>query len=80
MIPAYSPQARGRMERNYGSWQGRLPQELRLRGIPDLERASRIVLGAGRLSQHRERKRRGSSEHDVATAEVFGHGGTSCKR
>jgi len=30
MIPAYSPQARGRDERNFGTWQGRLPQELRL--------------------------------------------------
>ena len=29
-IPAYSPQARGRSERNFGTWQGRLPQELRL--------------------------------------------------
>jgi transposase len=28
MIPAYSPQARGRSERNFGTWQGRLPQEL----------------------------------------------------
>jgi Homeodomain-like domain-containing protein len=26
MIPAYSPQARGRSERNFGTWQGRLPQ------------------------------------------------------
>src|SRR5262249_9685013 len=33
MIPAYSPQARGRMERSYGTWQNRLPQELRLAGI-----------------------------------------------
>jgi hypothetical protein len=33
MIPAYSAQARGRSERNFGSWQGRLPQELRVRGI-----------------------------------------------
>ena len=32
MIPAYSPQARGRSERNFGTWQGRLPQELRLTG------------------------------------------------
>src|SRR5271168_5663157 len=32
MIPAYSPQARGRSERSFGTWQGRLPQELRLRG------------------------------------------------
>jgi hypothetical protein len=36
MIPAYSPQARGRSERNFGTWQGRLPQELRVRGITDL--------------------------------------------
>ena len=40
MIPAYSPQARGRSERNFGTWQGRLPQELRLRGITDLEGAN----------------------------------------
>jgi len=33
MIPAYSPQARGRSERNFGTWQGRLPQELRLGGV-----------------------------------------------
>jgi transposase len=40
MIPAYSPQARGRSERNFGTWQGRLPQELRLRGIGTLEAAN----------------------------------------
>jgi hypothetical protein len=33
MIAAYSPQARGRSERSFGTWQGRLPQELRLAGI-----------------------------------------------
>jgi hypothetical protein len=43
MIPAYSPQARGRMERSYGTWQGRLPQELRLRGIKDLDRANAFL-------------------------------------
>ncbi len=37
MIPAYSPEARGRSERNFGAWQGRLPQELRLRGISTRE-------------------------------------------
>ena len=37
MIPAYSPQARGRSERSFGTWQGRLPQELRLRGIHTVE-------------------------------------------
>src|SRR5580692_11579771 len=40
MIPAYSPQARGRSERNFGTWQGRLPQELRLRQIRTLEAAN----------------------------------------
>jgi hypothetical protein len=39
MIPAYSPQARGRMERSYSTWQGRLPQELRLAGIKTVEEA-----------------------------------------
>ena len=40
MIPAYSPQARGRSERNFGTWQGRLPQELRLAGITTQEEAN----------------------------------------
>lgn len=40
MIPAYSPQARGRSERNFGTWQGRLPQELRLAGCSTLEQAN----------------------------------------
>ena len=40
MIAAYSPQARGRSERNFGTWQGRLPQELRLHGISTREGAN----------------------------------------
>src|SRR5579862_5169712 len=40
MIPAYSPQARGRSERSFGTWQGRLPQELRLAGIKTMEQAN----------------------------------------
>jgi len=43
MIPAYSAQARGRSERNFGTWQGRLPQELRLRGISTVEEANRFL-------------------------------------
>ena len=43
MIPAYSPQARGRSERNFGTWQGRLPQELRLAGIRTVEQANRFL-------------------------------------
>jgi len=43
MIPAYSPQARGRSERSFGTWQGRLPQELRLAGIDSVEEANRFL-------------------------------------
>ena len=43
MIPAYSPQARGRSERNFGTWQGRLPQELRLAGMRTVEEANRFL-------------------------------------
>jgi transposase len=43
LIPAYSPQARGRSERNFGTWQGRLPQELRRSGITKPEAANRFL-------------------------------------
>ena len=43
MIPAYSPQARGRSERSFGTWQGRLPQELRLHGITTVDEANRFL-------------------------------------
>jgi len=43
LIPAYSPQARGRSERGFGTWQGRLPQELRLRGITTLAAANQFL-------------------------------------
>jgi transposase len=43
MIPAYSPQARGRGERNFQTWQGRLPQELRLRNLRRVEEANQFL-------------------------------------
>ena len=43
MIAAYSPQARGRSERSFGTWQGRLPQELRLAGISTVEGANAFL-------------------------------------
>jgi len=42
-IPAYSPQARGRSERNFGTWQGRLPQELRIRNIGTVDEANHFL-------------------------------------
>jgi transposase len=43
LIPAYSPQARGRMERNYRTWQGRLPQELRRAHIQTVTQANQFL-------------------------------------
>lgn len=42
-IPAYSPEARGRSERAFGTLQDRLPKELRLAGITTLEAANRFL-------------------------------------
>jgi hypothetical protein len=43
MIPAYSPEARGRSERAFGTHQGRLPQELALAGITSMTEANRYL-------------------------------------
>ena len=43
LILAYSPQARGRCERLFGTWQGRLPQEFRLRSITTVENANEFL-------------------------------------
>jgi transposase len=43
LIPAYSPEARGRSERLFGTLQTRLPQELRLAGITTMEAANRFL-------------------------------------
>ena len=42
-IPAGSPQAKGRVERSFGTLQDRLIKELRLEGICDLENANRFL-------------------------------------
>ena len=43
LIAAYSPEARGRSERMFGTLQKRLPQELRLAGITDMAEANRFL-------------------------------------
>lgn len=43
IIPAGSPQARGRMERLWETWQGRLPQEMRVAGIATWEAANAFL-------------------------------------
>jgi len=42
-IAAYSPEARGRSERMFGTLQKRLPQELRLAGITTMDEANRFL-------------------------------------
>ena len=43
LIAAYSPEARGRSERMFGTLQKRLPQELRLAGITGMDKANRFL-------------------------------------
>jgi ribosomal protein L20 len=42
-IASYSPEARGRMERLFGTLQGRWPQELRIAGVEDIAAANRYI-------------------------------------
>jgi hypothetical protein len=53
-IPAYSPEARGRSERAFGTLQDRLPKELALAGITTIEAANRF-LAEGYLPEHNAR-------------------------
>ncbi len=43
MIAAYSPEARGRSERAFGTHQGRLPQEQKLTGITTMAAANQYL-------------------------------------
>lgn len=65
LIPAGSPQARGRCERSYGTLQGRLPQELRSRRIRTVEHANEY-LGSSYLPRHNERFRVAAAESGTA--------------
>src|SRR5260370_7977061 len=65
LIPAYSPQARGRSERGFGTWQGRLPQELRRRGIVTPEEAN-CFLREQYIAEFNQRFTVTASEHGTA--------------
>ena len=45
IIHAYSPQAKGRVERNHGVYQDRYVKELKLRGIETIEGANEVLMG-----------------------------------
>jgi hypothetical protein len=61
IIPAASPQAKGRIERQHGVLQDRLVKEMRLRGIKDLEAANGFL----------------SSEFLESVNDKFGHSAVS---
>lgn len=45
VIKAYSPQAKGRVERNHGVYQDRFVKELRLKNIQTIDEANKCLLG-----------------------------------
>ncbi len=53
LIPSYSPQAKGRVERGNGTFQDRLVKELRLRGIDTIEGAN-AFLDAEYINEHNQ--------------------------
>ncbi len=54
-IPSYSPEARGRMERVFGTLQNRLPQELRLAGDHGRSAAANRFLAEAFVADHNAR-------------------------
>jgi hypothetical protein len=62
MIAAYSPEARGRSERQFKTLQDRLPKELALRGITEMEAANRFI--------QEEYRKRYNEEFQVAAQEA----------
>jgi transposase len=54
MIPAYSPEARGRSERAFATHQARLPKELALAGITEMSAANRYLDEVYRPAFNRE--------------------------
>ena len=65
LIPAYSPEARGRSERAFRTLQDRLPKELALAGITDMVAANRHLTEQF-LPQHNARFRVGATEPGTA--------------
>lgn len=71
LIAANSPQARGRCERQFGTWQGRLPQELRLRDIRTVE-AANAYLPDWMAQEHNRRFTVKAAEVGTAFVPYFG--------
>jgi transposase len=70
LIAAYSPEARGRSERMFGTLQNRLPQELRLAGITTMAEANLFL--AAYIRRHNEQFRRPAAESGSAFVPYVG--------
>ena len=72
MIPAYSPEARGRCERAFKTHQGRLPKELAMVGITDMEEANRYLGSVYRPAFNEEFTVRPTEDEDLFVKWVGG--------
>ena len=68
-IPAYSPEARGRSERMFGTLQDRLIKELAKEGITDIEAANRFIAD-DYLPRHNERFAKGAALPESGFVEI----------
>lgn len=73
MIPAYSPEARGRSERAFATHQARLPKELILAGITDLTAANRYLEEVYRPAFNREFSHPAREEGSAFVPYLGGH-------
>jgi hypothetical protein len=64
-IPSYAPEARGRMERLFGTLQGRLPPLMRLAGLDDIDSANRW-LNEVYIAEHNGRFATAAAEEGTA--------------
>jgi transposase len=71
LIAAYSPEARGRSERMFGTLQNRLPQELRLAGITTMAEANRFLVEVY-IPKHNRQFRRPPAEEGTAFVPYIG--------
>lgn len=80
MIPAYSPQARGRSERSFGTWQGRLPQALRLRNLRTVEAANQFLREQyiADFNQRFRERRRNAAMHSCHAETAIWSGFSHC--
>jgi len=73
MIPAYSPEARGRSERMFRTHQERLPRELALAGITDRVSANRYLAESYRPAFNAEFMQPAMEEGSAFVAWIGGH-------